>query len=298
MKDNDFIHARIKILRERLQLDQREMGRQIGRSVATWSALETGRNKLTEETILLLVEKFNVNPQWLLLGTGPMLLTEESGSAEVAEPAAPYGLSKPSQGIITVTVDSVGNENITQVSNRARGGYISGGFLEPEFLKDLPAFSLPGTRFRNGTFRAFEVAGDSMQPTCYPGDLIIAQKLYKWATEVREGYVHIVVTRDDILVKRVLNRLTESGNLVLKSDNFAYPTQLIEGDEVLEVWLAKAKLSSQFINSRYDGAREQFQTQADVAELTQELEDFKRAVAEKLGIAPKELVPKTKLRKS
>ncbi|MBC6988539.1 XRE family transcriptional regulator [Hymenobacter sp. BT491] len=295
MTTKKSINTRLKELRVHLQLDQKEMARQFGKSVQAWSALETGRNKLTEETILLLVEKFNVNPQWLLLQQGPMLLSMDSVPSQVEEPSVT--LQQSGNQIITVTVDSAGNENITQVSTRARAGYVAGGFLEPEYLKDLPAFSLPGTRFRNGTFRAFEIAGDSMTNVLYAGDLVIAQKLYNWATEIREGYVHIVVTRDDILVKRVLNRLEDSGHLVLKSENLAFPTQLLEGEEVLEVWLAKAKLSSQFINSRYDVVHELFETQANLAELAAEFDDLKKAVASKLGVPARELGAKKNSRK-
>lgn len=212
-----------------------------------------------------------------------------SGDNSVVQPTGtPLAPSSSEAHIITVTVDQLGDENIVLVGNKALGGYPT-HYLEPEYLKDLPAFSLPGARYRNGTFRAFEVAGDSMQPTIYPGDIVIAQKLYHWATEIREGYVHIIVTKDGILVKRVLNRLVESGHLMLKSDNFNFPIQMVEGDDVLEVWVAKAKLSPQFINSRYDGAREQFQTQANLAELAQELDDFRKAVADKLGLPAREL---------
>lgn len=280
---------RIKELRALLGLNQTEMAKPFNLSVKGWSSIETGRSKLTEDNLRIFIEHFGVNPLWILSGEGPMLLLADPESQKAEEPAIPF--RKPGTEIITVTVDSAGNENIVLVGNKARGGYPN-HYMEPEFLSDLPAFSLPGTRFKNGTFRAFEVAGDSMQPTCYPGDIVIAQKLYNWATEIREGYVHIIVTKDDILVKRVLNRLVESGNLVLKSDNFAYPVQLMEGEDVLEVWIAKAKLSPQFINSRYDGAREQFQTQANLAELASELDEFKRAVAERLGVTPRELSPK------
>ncbi|MDF7810475.1 S24 family peptidase [Hymenobacter sp. YC55] len=287
---------RLKELREHFGLRQAEFIAPWKGKIGTYSSVETGKNGLSEQLIRLLLNYYRANPVWLLTGVGAMILPEDLG-ASAANGSQLQNSKKEQSDIITVTVDSSGEENITIVTAKARGGYPT-HHLEPEFLRDLPAFSLPGARYKNGTFRAFEVAGDSMQTTIYAGDLIIAEQLYKWATDITDGDVHIIVTRDDILVKRVYNRLMESGHLMLNSDNISYTTQMVEGEEVLEVWRAKAKLSDKFVNTHYDAAKEVANLQAEHAELADEFDDFKKAVAEKLGLSVRDLKSKKPSRKS
>jgi phage repressor protein C with HTH and peptisase S24 domain len=106
--------------------------------------------------------------------------------------------------------------------------------------------------YRNGSFRAFQVSGESMQSTLYEGDWVICRYVERWDRDIRDTYVHVVVTEEAILVKRVNNRLSERGQLTLHSDNPAYPVQFVDGEQVREVWVAVGKLSRQFVNPRYD----------------------------------------------
>lgn len=296
--------ARIKRARMELGYTQADFVRELpGLAGKSLSNVETGQNGISEELLRYLLDHHHISPLWVLTGIGNMVLSEDDNlppivfrqhrpTTAVAEPTARYDRSEPK--IIPITVDPAGNETIQQVGSQARASYLQ-KYLEPEFLRDLPTISLPGAKWRNGTFRAFEVAGDSMQTTLHPGDLVLCQKLYKWPEEIREGYVHIVVTQDDILVKRVLNRLNETGQLVLQSDNIQYATQLLDGDEVHEVWVARAYLSSQFTNSRYDAVRELSNTQADVAELNDQVSRLCQVVEKLTG---EKLVKKTRAKKS
>lgn len=174
--------------------------------------------------------------------------------------------------VLTVQVADDNEENIEFVSTRAAAGYAQGGFLEREFIGQLPSFRLPDSAYRNGSFRCFQVSGDSMQSTLYDGDWIICRYVEQWDKEVQDTYVHVVVTEDTVLVKRLTNQLNERGKLSLHSDNPAYPVQFIDGAEVREVWVAVAKVSRQFINPRYDVGVELARHDAVLAEVLQRLE--------------------------
>src|SRR5690606_1024452 len=63
--------------------------------------------------------------------------------------------------VLAVTVDANNNENIEMVPVLASAGYLN-GYNDPEYLKELPKLSLP--MFNQGTYRAFEIKGDSMLP--------------------------------------------------------------------------------------------------------------------------------------
>ena len=184
--------------------------------------------------------------------------------------------------ILVTTVDASGSDNISLVNTRVAAGYAAGGFTEREFVQTLPAFSLPDKAFKNGTFRAFQVSGDSMLPTLFAGDWVICRFIEQWDRDIRDTFVHVIVTEERPLVKRLLNRLNDRGQVCALSDNPAYPTQFIERDEVREVWVAVGRLSRQFANPAYDIVKEVSRTRSDVDELMAQFQ----AMQAQLGLPP------------
>lgn len=164
-------------------------------------------------------------------------------SLKLAEPGVNYGVKYGVRTPNIITVDSAGNENIVYVPVAARAGYLL-GFGDPNYIAKLDSFTLPG--LRNGSYRMFEVEGQSMAPTILHGDRLIC----KWVENfdnIRENRIHIVVTRDGIVAKRVLNRIDQRGKVVLKSDTIThrkdYVTYEINPDDILEIWYAIFKIS-------------------------------------------------------
>lgn len=153
---------------------------------------------------------------------------------------AEYGVSRmPS----VITVNPGGDENILYVPVKAQAGY-SVGLSDKEYMEKLPSFQMPG--LRNGTFRMFEVQGISMSPTLSDRDRVIGE----WVpslSEIRENRVHIVVLKDGVVIKRVLNRIKERNKLYLKSDTLThrqdYPIKEIDPEDVLEMWYVRLKVS-------------------------------------------------------
>ncbi|WP_346236116.1 S24 family peptidase [Niabella insulamsoli] len=148
---------------------------------------------------------------------------------------------------VMVTVDHQGRENIVMVPVKARAGYLN-GYGDPEFIQSLPAYRLPG--LHNGVFRMFEVQGLSMYQTLYDKDIVIGS-FVEQARDIRDDRVHILVTKDHgIVIKRVLNRVSNDGVLILKSDNYKdrhlYPPIVLHPEDILEVWYCKMRLTPQF----------------------------------------------------
>ncbi len=178
----------------------------------------------------------------------------------------------PNLRILTVQVESDGEENIPLVSTRAAAGYAAGGFMEKEFVRKLPSFRLPDPTYRNATFRCFQVSGQSMESTLFDRDWVICRYMEDWAKDIRDTYLHVVVTEETVLVKRISNQLNERGELVLHSDNPAFPIQFMDAADVREVWLVVARLTRQLINPRYDVNKELARHSADIGEILQRLE--------------------------
>jgi transcriptional regulator with XRE-family HTH domain len=132
--------------------------------------------------------------------------------------------------------------NIQLVPVKAAAGYLS-GFGDDEVIKELPNFSLP--MLNNGSYRAFEIWGDSMLPLA-SGTIVVGEQLEK-LNGLKSGKTYVLVTkRDGIVYKRVFNYLKENGRLFLVSDNAQYKPYAIEPEEILEAWAAKAYISVQF----------------------------------------------------
>jgi phage repressor protein C with HTH and peptisase S24 domain len=122
-------------------------------------------------------------------------------------------------------------------------GYLN-GYADPEYLEELPKFRLPmlGT---TGTYHAFEIEGDSMLPIAR-GTVIVGRYVDDWMS-LKDGTPCIVVSsKEGIVCKRVFNRLKETAKLVLHSDNPIYSPYEIPVEEVVELWEAKAYISSTF----------------------------------------------------
>jgi phage repressor protein C with HTH and peptisase S24 domain len=148
------------------------------------------------------------------------------------------------------TVDEFGNDNIVMVDVKAAAGYVT-RHLEPSYMQSLQAFKLPGPQFRNASYRAFEVSGDSMFDTLYHGDWVICQHVDGFSN-IRDGYIHVIVTHEEVMVKRILNRVEKRQKLILQSDNEAYPPRELDAAEVQEIWLVKCFMGFNMPNRRIE----------------------------------------------
>lgn len=143
--------------------------------------------------------------------------------------------------VLSITVNQEDNENIELVPVKASAGYLN-GYGDPEYVAALPKFNLP--IFRNGTYRAFEIKGDSMLPLP-SGSIIIGEFLQNWA-DVKPNDTYVVVSKNDgVVYKRIRGKFKADKKVKLVSDNPAYEPYEVAGEDILEIWKAKAYLSMQ-----------------------------------------------------
>ncbi|MBC7616335.1 MAG: helix-turn-helix domain-containing protein [Pedobacter sp.] len=148
--------------------------------------------------------------------------------------------------VLSISVDQNDNENIELVPVKASAGYLN-GFSDPQYIQDLPKFQLPIPALRQGTFRAFEIMGDSMLPI-QPGSVIIGEYLDNWS-DLKQGETYVIISRSEgVVYKRAGNRFKENRELKLISDNKLYDTYAIDADDILEIWKAKAYISTTLPN--------------------------------------------------
>lgn len=193
------------------------------------SEILKGRRDVTIELLRKAVEVYNLNPAYLLTGDGP-IYKEEIGK----------GLR-----VLTVVTDSKDHaERIVHVPKPAQAGY-AGHITDPTFVEQLPSYTLPNMMHMGGTFRSFDVAGDSMEPTLFEGDQIVCSYMEPdyWAGSIKDNYVYVFVTQDDVLVKRAQNCIQKEGLVRLISDNPFYEPYELRPDEIKEIWFVRSKIS-------------------------------------------------------
>ena len=142
---------------------------------------------------------------------------------------------------------SASNE-IQLVPVKAAAGYLA-GYADPEFLDELNTFTLP--MLAPGTYRAFEIVGDSMLPTP-SGSVIVGEKVED-LEEVKSNQTYVVVSRNEgIVYKRVMKNNKSRTKLTLVSDNTAYQPYNVNADDVIEVWRAQMVISKANTQQRWD----------------------------------------------
>ena len=176
-----------------------------------------------------------------------------------------------SKEVLVITVDDHNRDNIELVPHKAAAGYLN-GYADPEYIRELPRFKLP--ILTQGTYRAFEITGDSMLPIL-PGTIVIGEWVENFQ-DLKNGKPYVLVTqREGIVYKRVFNYLQENGKLFLVSDNRQYAPYQIDAAEVIEAWGAKAYISLQFPDANTKNEMSIEQLSGVVMELQQELQSLK-----------------------
>jgi len=224
------LNENIRVLRKRLSLTQDQFAQQLGIKRSLIGAYEEGRAEPKLELLQKMAEVFSISVDDLI------------GKEFKADTVLPDKKFMRGKDVVVVTVDSSERDNIEFVPHKAAAGYMN-GYADAEYVKELPHFNLP--MLKQGTYRAFEISGDSMLPLL-PGTIVIGEYVDD-LRNIKSGKTYVLVTqREGIVYKRVFNYLDENGTLFLVSDNRQYaPYQLI-GSDVMEIWMAKAYISVQF----------------------------------------------------
>lgn len=193
------------------------------------SEILKGRRDVTIELLRKAVEKYKVNPAYIYTGEGPMFMTEEDHK---------------SFRVLTIVTNAQEDERIVHVPVPAQAGYAA-ELGDPTFIQDLPTYTLPDYKYKVGTHRSFDVSGDSMEPTLFEGDKVVCSYLEPtlWENAIKDNYVYVVVTRGDVVVKRVFNKIREKKQLELVSDNSFYEAYPANLGDIREVWYVRAKVS-------------------------------------------------------
>jgi DNA-binding XRE family transcriptional regulator len=146
--------------------------------------------------------------------------------------------------VLPVVVDADGMERIPLVPLRASAGYAH-GYGDPSFIEQLPVFDLPFSELKKDrTHRIFQIQGDSMLPV--PDKAYIITSFVEEWSGVRSGERYVIVTANDGLLFKRVEKKPHSAHLLLISDNTFYEPFELAWSEVREIWHAQGYVSFGF----------------------------------------------------
>jgi len=168
--------------------------------------------------------------------------------------------------LLPVKVHHNGENIIEIIPHKASMGYLS-GYADPEYIENLQTISLPF--LGAGTYRAFQVEGDSMPP--YKDGAFIIGKYLEKATDLKKGKSYLFVTRSEgITYKRLVK--TEEEAVTVAADNLFYEPYSIPLADIFEIWEYACSIATE------EFTKEDFNT--DQQQIIEMLKELKKEVNE------------------
>lgn len=230
-----YLHSNIKFLRKKRGLTQQELAERLLISRSKLAGYELNINPPLE-TLARISDQLGVSID--------ILLREDLSSYSEYKLRELLETDKFLRGrklrILSTTVDADGRELIEVVSQKAKASYLA-GFADPEYISELPRFSLPFLPM-DKKHRVFQVDGDSMLPIP-DGAWIVCEYVDDWMS-IKNGDRYVIVTEQDgVTFKIAYNRIQSDQKLLLCSSNPIYPPFDVEIEQVREVWRYRLVMS-------------------------------------------------------
>ena len=229
MKNPMFEKSRLTMLREMLGMSQKEFAENVGITQGALSQLETGKSKLSLDSLQKISLAFKANCNWLVNGKGDIFMKEAS-----------VNKVQMRDQVITMDINEVAL--IPMIREEAHAGYVE-GYEDSEYLQTLDVYKIPG--YEKGNYRLFEISGDSMLPTIHPREVVVCECCREWE-KIENGTLCVVISEKGIVAKRTYYYEEDRSVLILKSDNSTYKTYSLPIDDIYEIWLIRAKITNIF----------------------------------------------------
>lgn len=250
-----MLSRNLNYLRKKNKLSQQKLAEYLGVPRTTLGDYERGKTEPNLEMLIKLSVYFGVNID--------ALIKEDISHRD-------YEIIKNKDfKVLAISVDGSNRENIELVDRKAEAGYLE-SFGNPEYIRELPKIHFPN--IPEGTYRGFEIRGDSMLPM-ESGSIVICSYVED-LSHIKNDKTYIVVSKAEGLVYKRLYLDKAGISLTAISDNTIYPPFEIPYDEISEVWQYFAHIS-------FSDARYQMESIIEnrLMEMHKDIKDIKASVA-------------------
>ncbi len=226
-------------IRELHCLSQDDFAKEIGRTRELVNKMEKGRSPISKSTVER-VKSFLESKSIPYYSHEVNFLGKSSQAPKSTTPVQPYFLERREQ--MKREKEPI---MIPLVGIKAQAGYVKNFDQVDDYVDTLEKYSLPpGVNPQGAVWRYFEIDGDSMEPTLYAGDLILASMMPQedWA-DVKDFGVYIILTEDQLVVKRIFRKSAEEWVLISDNDE-AYPQKALPVAAIKQVWTFRRHIRS------------------------------------------------------
>ena len=219
----ETIGMRLRLMRKQLNQTQEQLAQRLGIGKAALSMIETGKAGLSQRNRNILVQDFNLNPDWLETGKGKMFN---------AEPDLTSYLHR--------TDKSLPMQSVPLYSIEGTAGLIP-LFEQQQQFEPINYINIPNLPKCDG---AIYVVGDSMYPLLKSGDII----LYKQLNDVRDVFwgdmylLSIDIDGEEYITVKYVQKSEHEGYIRLVSQNQHHADKEVAIDRVRAIALIKASI--------------------------------------------------------
>ena len=219
----ETIGQRLRIMRKQLNLTQEQLAQRLGIGKAALSMIETSKAGLSTRNKNILVQDFNVNPDWLETGEGKMFSVEPDFT--------PFTLR---------TDKSLPLQSVPLYSIEGTAGLVP-LFAENSEVKPVNHIHIPNLPKCDG---AIYVVGDSMYPLLKSGDIV----LYKQLSDVRDVFwgdmylLSIDIDGEEYITVKYVQKADQEGFIRLVSQNPHHADKDVSIERVRAIALIKASV--------------------------------------------------------
>ncbi|MFP4097119.1 MAG: XRE family transcriptional regulator [Cyclobacteriaceae bacterium] len=203
----------IRHLRRKYQFTQEEMAQKLGIKRSLLGAYEEDRANPRLDVLVRAAEIFNISVDQLV--SEPF--NELNATVKVSPPPASPVRTRPATEsrkteAIPAPLQSVQSMHLVPAAEFKQYFFNA---VDADYLKKLPEIHLPLLTSPQTTYRAFEVADNSMQPVAKGS--VVASRQLESVQQIEDGKLYILVTRTEgVLFRRVFNQIENSGHLLLE----------------------------------------------------------------------------------
>ena len=219
----ETVGERVRLMRKQLNMTQEQMAQRLGIGKAALSMIETGKARLSARNKNILVQDFNVNPDWVETGEGKMFNAEPNLTA--------FNLR---------TDRSLPLQSVPLYSIEGTAGLVP-LFNQQQQFEPINYINIPNLPKCDG---AIYVVGDSMYPLLKSGDII----LYKQLNDVRDVFwgdmylLSIDIDGEEYITVKYVQKSDHEGYIRLVSQNQHHADKEVEISRVRAIALIKASI--------------------------------------------------------
>ena len=219
----ETVGERIRLMRKQLNMTQEQMAQRLGIGKAALSMIETGKARLSARNKNILVQDFNVNPDWIDTGEGKMFNADPDLTS--------YNLR---------TDRALPLQSVPLYSIEGTAGLIP-LFKQQQQFEPVNYINIPNLPKCDG---AIYVVGDSMYPLLKSGDII----LYKQLNDVRDVFwgdmylLSIDIDGEEYITVKYVQKSDHEGYIRLVSQNQHHADKEVAMDRVRAIALIKASI--------------------------------------------------------